>query len=119
MKDTYGRGKVKYLTWIDGRQGSGYKIMYLWNWKFDLVLIRYPEGSFIRWHTDPVPAPLKHHRINFTVRQAEGGRFYCKDMPTHLKFKRIVRFRPDIQMHKVSRVTKGERWVISLGWVTK
>jgi hypothetical protein len=121
VKDVYGRGKIKYWRWVDGRQGSGYKIFYLWNWLFDLVLIRYKKGSYIRWHVDPVPEGLEHHRINVEVRNANGGKLYLKykEHPHYKRWGRIVKFRPDIQMHKVSKILSGERWVLSLGWTKK
>lgn len=122
MKDIYGRGKIKFFRWVNGRQGSGYKIMYFWNWLFDLVLIRYPVGSYINWHVDPVPKGLKHHRINIAIKQSEiGGEFeYGNDISdTGLTKQRFVYFRPDVTMHKVHEIKKGERWILSIGWVTK
>lgn len=122
MEDQYGRGKVKYWRWTDGRQGSGYKIFYMWNWKFDFLFIRYPEGSYINWHNDPVPAPLKHHRINIVLREAEGGMFEYKHVDSHVSVvtkARFVYFRPDVMFHKVWKIVKGERWVLSIGWCTK
>lgn len=126
MKDQYGRGHVKYWRWTDGRQGSGYKIFYMWNWLFDFLIIRYPTNSFIHWHNDPVPAPLKHHRINIVLWEAEKGGEFERQLDLHngqrtfQKTKqRFMRFRPDIEKHMVHRITKGERWVLSLGWTTK
>lgn len=120
MKDS----PKKFFRWIDGRQDSGYKIMNLWFKWFDLVLIRYPLGSYIDWHTDPVPSRFEHHRINITVRRAIGGRFKTKGtacwegvIGDSYYNKRVIRFRPDIQIHGVERVKAGERWVISIGWV--
>jgi hypothetical protein len=132
MKDKYRRGKVKYWRWTAGRQGSGYKIFYMWNWLFDFLIIRYPTGSYIHWHNDPVPSPKKHHRINIVLWEAEeGGEFErivavdpmawpdLKPTRRFIKTKqRFVHFRPDIEDHMVHKITKGERWVLSLGWCT-
>jgi len=125
VKDTYGRGAIKLFRWVNGRQGSGYKIMYLWNWKFDLVFIRYPVESYIDWHVDPVPKGLEHHRVNIILRKAEGGEFMVMGnwegvkAPMTQPKRRVIYFRPDIVTHSVSKVTKGERWVLSIGWVRK
>ena len=46
------------FRWQRGRQGTGYDKMLLltarWPLRFDSYLIRYPEGSEIPPHTDPV-----------------------------------------------------------------
>lgn len=124
-EDVYGRGKTKYWRWTDGRQGSGYKIFYMWNWLFDFLIIRYPTDSYIHWHVDPVPAPLKHHRVNIVLKEAkEGGDFEYNAIDEEIggliKTKqRFIRFRPDIEKHRVHKITKGERWVLSIGWITK
>jgi len=126
MKDTYGRGKTQFFKWTPGRQGGGYRIAYLWNWLFDLVLIHYPTGSYIHWHTDPVPKGLKHFRLNIVLVKANGGDFYCRTVSlnpegedgTFWKVGRFVLFRPDIQPHRVSKIVSGERWVLSIGWTT-
>lgn len=128
VKDTYGRGDHKYWRWVDGRQGSGYKVFYLLSWwLFDLVLIHYPEGSYIQWHRDPVPKGLEHHRINVVLKAGKvGGEFerlvtdpvFCVMTP-EITRARFVRFRPDIQSHRVHKIVKGSRWVFSIGWVRK
>lgn len=130
MNDQYGRGKIKYWRWNDGRQGSGYKIFYMWNWKFDFLIIRYPVGSYIHWHRDPVPEGLNHHRINVTFRHAKIGGWFIKSKNKFplkpggtadwLHYKEYFhKFRPDIEWHSVSEIEHGERWVLSLGWCTK
>lgn len=117
LKDNYGRGKIKYLRWIDGRQGDGYKILYLWNWLFDLVLIRYPVGSYVRCHRDPVKRG-NHHRINIELtRPMNGGHFNCDLKWVRIKLPRFVWFRPDKGLHSVSLVKGSERWVFSIGWI--
>ena len=50
----------KAFRWQPGRQGTGYDKMLLftalWPIPFDSYLLRYPEGSEIPPHTDPVQA---------------------------------------------------------------
>lgn len=116
--DQYGRGKVNFWRWTDGRQGSGYKIFYMWQKLFDCLIIRYPVGSFIKPHIDPVAKHLNHHRINITIRKCKkGGEFHCDSAFVNLKLPRVVWFRPDIGAHSVAEIKEGERWVLSFGWV--
>jgi hypothetical protein len=107
------------FRWQAGRQGSGYDKMLLlaasWPLRFDSYLIRYPEGSEIPPHTDPVQAG-KHYRLNIILKSPQaGGEFMCA-APIFAS-KRIKLFRPDRCEHSVSRVIGGSRYVFSVGWV--
>jgi hypothetical protein len=55
------------FRWQRGRQGTGYDKMLLatasWPIPFDSYLIRYPDGSEIPPHTDPVSTG-RHYRLN-------------------------------------------------------
>ncbi len=109
----------KLFRWEAGRQLSGYDKMFLLGsnyWlKFDLYLLRFKEGSYIQPHTDKV-AHGKHYRLNIVLKNAAaGGEFYCGD--PIFETKRIKLFRPDICEHSVSNVLKGNRYLLSLGWV--
>ena len=107
--------------WQRGRQGSGYDKMLLltgrWPLPFDSYLIRYPEGSAIPPHTDPVQTG-RHYRLNIVVKASpRGGEFVCKT--PIWQSRRIKLFRPDACEHSVTRVEGGSRYVLSLGWVLK
>lgn len=107
------------FRWQTGRQGTGYDKMLLftapWPVPFDSYLIRYPEGSEIPSHTDPV-ANGRHYRLNVILKAPKsGGDFVCSD-PIY-ETKRIKLFRPDQSSHSVSRVVGGSRYVLSVGWV--
>jgi hypothetical protein len=113
----------EYLTlafrWQRGRQGSGYDKMLLltapWPVPFDSYLIRYPDGSEIPPHTDPVQSG-RHYRMNVVLKSPiAGGEFVCKT-PIY-ESKRVKIFRPDACEHSVTRVRGGSRYVFSLGWV--
>ncbi|GGC63893.1 2OG-Fe(II) oxygenase [Undibacterium terreum] len=113
----------KYLAlafrWQRGRQGTGYDKMLLltapWPLPFDSYLIRYPEGSEIPPHTDPVQAG-RHYRLNLILKSPRaGGEFVCAT-PIYSS-KRIKLFRPDACEHSVTRVEGGSRYVLSIGWV--
>ncbi len=109
------------LRWQRGRQGSGYDKMLLltapWPLPFDSYLIRYPEGSQIPPHTDPV-GQGRHYRLNVVLKASPaGGEFVCA--APIFETRRIKLFRPDACEHSVTRVEGGSRYVLSLGWVLK
>lgn len=108
----------KFFRWADGRQGSGYKIMYLWNWKFDVVLIRFPYRTHAPSHKDEVPG-RNHHRINIELRKPHKGSDFSIDAK-YIVFKapRIVWFRPDLGGHALSKnlSTRKNCWLLSIGW---
>jgi hypothetical protein len=109
------------LRWQCGRQGTGYDKMLLltarWPLPFDSYLIRYPEGSEIPPHTDPVQAG-RHYRLNIVLKSSpSGGEFVCAT-PIYAS-RRIKLFRPDACEHSVTRVVGGSRYVLSLGWVLR
>ncbi len=107
------------FRWQRGRQGTGYDKMLLatarWPLPFDSYLIRYPEGSEIPPHTDPVQAG-RHYRLNIVLKSPRsGGEFVCAN--PIFETRRIKLFRPDACEHSVTRVVGGSRYVFSLGWV--
>ena len=107
------------FRWQRGRQGSGYDKMLLltlpWPIPFDSYLIRYPEGSSIPPHTDPVRGG-RHYRLNIILKASEsGGEFICSH-PIYASA-RIKLFRPDACEHSVTPVVGGSRYVLSIGWV--
>jgi hypothetical protein len=109
------------FRWQRGRQGTGYDKMLIltarWPLPFDSYLIRYPEGSEIPPHTDPVKIG-KHYRLNVILKSPQsGGEFLCAN-PIYTS-KRIKLFRPDVCEHSVTKVVGGSRYVLSLGWVKK
>jgi len=107
------------FRWQSGRQGSGYDKMLLltarWPLPFDSYLIRYPEGSSIPPHTDPVQAG-RHYRLNVILKSPKsGGEFVCAK--PIFSTARIKLFRPDQCEHSVTPVQCGNRYVLSVGWV--
>jgi hypothetical protein len=107
------------FRWQSGRQGIGYDKMLLltarWPLRFDSYLIRYPDGSEIPPHTDPVKDG-RHYRLNVILKSPKlGGEFVCA--APIFATKRIKLFRPDACEHSVTRIAGGNRYVFSLGWV--
>lgn len=108
-----------WLRWVTGRQQTGYEKMLLatarFPVRFDLYLLRYPTGSSVPAHVDPVDGQ-RHFRLNVVLREAElGGSFTC--VRPIFETRRLKLFRPDVSEHSVSPIQQGSRLVLSLGWV--
>ena len=108
--------------WQKGRQSSGYQKLTLWDSypKWDLYILRMKPEGYVPWHRDKLKnTELKHYRCNFIIKHAKvGGRFIMDGNPL-FKFWRLVVFRPDIVQHRVSKVEKGTRYILSLGFTKK
>lgn len=107
--------------WQNGRQDSGYdKMLLLWSMlplPFDIYLIRYRIGSYIKPHVDQVKSG-RHYRLNIVLKNSkEGGDFVCSNCIVNTK--RIKLFRPDISEHSVTEVKAGKRYILSIGWIRK
>lgn len=108
-----------WFRWQKGRQQSGYEKMLLagarWPIKFDMYLLRFPQGCEVPPHTDKVTAG-KHYRLNIVLKPAiQGGEFVCQS-PIYAS-SRVKFFRPDVCEHAVTPVIKGNRYLLSIGWV--
>jgi len=113
--------KPKLFRWQRGRQESGYHKMLIggayWPIKFDMYLLKFPAGSEIPPHTDPLKEG-RHYRLNVVLKQArEGGIFFCNS--PIFETNRVKLFRPDITEHEVSKIRRGNRYVLSIGWVRR
>lgn len=111
----------KLFSWERGRQRSGYDKMLLCRifdpFKFDVYLIKFPQGSEIKPHIDNVKTG-RHFRLNIILKHAaKGGEFIC-DNPI-INYYRVKLFRPDIEQHQVSKIEKGSRYILSIGWIKK
>ncbi len=109
------------FRWQKGRQKSGYDKMLLAQslrpLPFDMYILRFPEGSEIAPHTDPVSLG-RHYRLNIVLIPAKiGGEFFCAT--PIFENSRIKFFRPDACEHSVSKVEEGTRYVLSIGWILK
>lgn len=100
--------------WEPGRQDSGYdKLLLIEGPSFDAWLLRFPVGSQIPLHRDPVSG-ARHYRLNLVlIRARRGGEFECEG--ALLDRPRIKLFRSDRCAHAVTRVEEGTRYVLSLG----
>jgi hypothetical protein len=109
----------RWLHWEAGRQNTGYdKLLLAANpflIQFDCYLLRFPEGTQIPPHRDPVKSG-RHYRLNLIVKRSRaGGEFVCTD--PIFETRRVKFFRSDLCTHSVTRVVGGSRYVLSIGWV--
>ncbi|WP_371397890.1 2OG-Fe(II) oxygenase [Fretibacter rubidus] len=106
------------LKWIKGRQGTGYDKLPLIisrRFKFDSYILRFPVGTSIPTHKDPV-ALGRHFRLNIILKRPKsGGEFKCEQ--TIIDWPRVKLFRPDKYAHCVSEVSGSNRYVLSVGWL--
>lgn len=109
------------FKWVEGRRKTGYcKMPLLINnfiLPFDVYILKFPEGCEVRPHIDTVSG-FRHFRLNLILKKAKiGGEFFCET--SYINTPRIKIFRPDKYVHSVSKVEKGCRYVLSIGWVLK
>ncbi len=106
--------EAKLWRWRRGRRDSGYdKLLLAQGRRVDLYLLRFPRGSRVPPHRDPVSG-AGHLRLNIVLVPARtGGEFDCRK--AMLDRPRIKLFRSDLHEHSVSEVERGVRWVLSLG----
>lgn len=110
------------MIWREGRQHSGYykiKVLESKLFKFDLYLLKFHKGARIQMHYDKAPEGFEHHRANLVLNDDfEGGKFH-KVGQENENYGRLIKFRPDKELHEVSEVTEGIRYVLSLGWLRR
>lgn len=110
------------IKWQEGRQKTGYEKLKIFESKFlkmDCYLLRMKEGSHIDFHYDKVEG-YEHNRLNIILKKAEYGGEFCLEGPSGYPRRvrdRIILFRPDIDHHAVSKVERGTRYVLSIGWL--
>lgn len=112
---------MSYFKWVKGRQNTGYEKMLIFQFRlygkgFDCYLLRYKVDDEIPAHVDPVPGK-KHYRLNVTLVPAKvgGELFFYRKRKWVKQTGKWVFFRSDLQPHKVSKLEKGERIVLTFG----
>lgn len=80
--------------------------------RLSIYLVRYSSGHAIVPHVDMV-AEGRLYKLNFVlVKPKAGGEFRCEKTIFNL-FGRAILFRPDLYRHRVSRIERGRRWLLS------
>jgi hypothetical protein len=111
-----------WLKWQKGRQNTGYEKMLVcesyFPVPFDIYILRFNKGNEIPEHTDKVMQGFKHYRMNIILKHSiEGGDFVCNNCIINNKYVKF--FRPDINIHSVTKIIKGTRYVLSIGFLKK
>ena len=80
--------------------------------RLNIYLVRYSQGHSILPHLDMVSAG-RLFKFNWVLIKPEaGGEFICERTLFNL-FGRFILFRPDLYQHQVSRIERGQRWLLS------
>ena len=78
----------------------------------NIYSVRYPEGHRVVPHVDMI-ADGRLFKLNYVLSKPKaGGEFLCEKNIFNL-FGRLYLFRPDLYEHQVSRIEKGNRWLLS------
>ena len=101
--------------WTEGRQGTGYfKIKIFSFFRVDCYILKFPKSSKIPSHLDICPG-YAHHRINIVLKRPVRGGELSLDGKSITG--RVIYFRPDKEVHEVSEILSGTRYVLSFGWL--
>lgn len=84
---------------------------------YGAYVIAYAEGAEKTVHVDPVPRKgFEHERVVVCLQAAEeGGLLLVNGGLAPLSAGEMVFFRADLSEHAVSKVTRGERIVLTVG----
>ena len=87
----------------------------------NLQLLHYKKGHHYDWHTDIGNGIYANRKISVSVllsNDCEGGELVLKqgaDRPIHMEVGDMTMF-PSYVLHKITPVTKGERWSL-VTWI--
>lgn len=85
--------------------------------RLNIYLVRYPQGHKVGPHLDMI-ADGRLYKLNCVLAKPKaGGEFLCEKNIFNL-FGRVILFRPDLYQHRVSRIEKGSRWLLSFALTT-
>jgi len=79
---------------------------------FSIYLVHYSAGHRIVPHVDMVTGGRIYKLNCVLVKPKDGGEFLCERNIFNW-FGRIILFRPDLYQHSVSRIERGNRWLLS------
>ncbi|GGW82663.1 2OG-Fe(II) oxygenase [Alteromonas halophila] len=81
--------------------------------RLSVNLVTYHEGHRVLEHNDPMGSG-RYFKFNVVLKKPQkGGVFYAERVIFRL-FDRIYLFRPDKYLHRVSRIEKGKRTLLSI-----
>lgn len=77
-----------------------------------IYLVHYAAGHSVLPHLDMIPEGRLYKLNCVLVKPQAGGEFHCEKTILDL-LGRIVLFRPDLYRHRVTRIERGSRWLLS------
>lgn len=80
--------------------------------RLNIYLVRYPEGHKVVPHVDMVSEGRLYKLNCILAKPGSGGEFICEKNIFNL-FGRLYLFRPDLYEHRVSKIERGSRWLLS------
>ncbi|HMA99216.1 MAG TPA: 2OG-Fe(II) oxygenase [Wenzhouxiangella sp.] len=86
---------------------------------FAIYLVRYSAGHRVVPHVDGVEEG-RLYKLNWVVaKPPSGGVFRCEKTILNI-FGRFILFRPDLYVHEVTKIERGNRWLLTfaLNWRT-
>lgn len=85
--------------------------------RLNIYLVRYNQGHKVGPHVDMV-SEGRLYKLNWVLAKPKaGGKFICEKTMFNL-FGRLYLFRPDLYQHQVSRIERGNRWLLSFALTT-
>jgi hypothetical protein len=87
----------------------------LYSRKLSIYLVRYSAGHRVVPHIDAVEEG-KLCKVNWVLlKPQQGGKFLCEKTILNL-FGRWIVFRPDLYQHEVTRIERGNRWLLTFAF---
>lgn len=86
--------------------------------RLSVYLVRYSAGHEIVPHVDMVSEGRLYKLNCVLVKPGAGGEFICERNIFNL-FGRPILFRPDLYRHRVSKIERGRRWLLSFALTAK
>jgi len=80
--------------------------------RLSIYLVRYPQGHKVVPHVDMISEGRLYKLNCVLVKPKAGGEFLCEKNVFNL-FGRVILFRSDLYQHRVSKIERGNRWLLS------
>ena len=112
----YEKLALKYDEWPLARERCLAALGVSYDTAHDCYILRYQVGARIPSHVDDAPLASEHHRVNVCIIEpGAGGVLRVGDSAVPLHAGDAYLFRPDVEEHEVSVVTKGVRLMFTVG----
>tara|TARA_R110002050_G_scaffold1244_5_gene8802 strand:- start:101197 stop:101496 length:300 start_codon:yes stop_codon:yes gene_type:complete len=85
---------------------------FLYTQRFAINLVTYYEDHFVPRHLDMVSSG-RLYKLNFVLVQPQQGGIFETEGVIFSFFNRIILFRPDLYEHRVTKIIRGKRVLLS------